>query len=73
MGGGGGVPNSVFNKIIGAYSWFGKWNITLIQYILTFLLNSVFDRIYYSLKNKAPIRYSIKYMVLIRYSANPWG
>ena len=31
--GGGGVPNSVFNKKCCAYSWFGKWNITLIQYI----------------------------------------
>ena len=27
----GGVPISVFNKIICAYSWFDKWNITLIQ------------------------------------------
>ena len=33
--GGGGldgeVPNSVFNKKIRAYSWFDKWNITIIQ------------------------------------------
>ena len=25
----GGVPNSIFNKKFGAYSWFGKWNITI--------------------------------------------
>ena len=31
LDGGGGIPNSVFNELIGAYSWFGKWNITLIQ------------------------------------------
>ena len=30
-GGGGVVPNSVFNKIIGADSCFGKWNIIVIQ------------------------------------------
>ena len=30
-GGGGGVPKSVFNYINGAYSWFGKLHITLIQ------------------------------------------
>ena len=45
----GGVPNSVFNKKCRAYSWFDKWNITLIQYILAFLLNSVFDSSCYSL------------------------
>ena len=41
--------------------------------MLDFQLNSVFDSMYYSLiiKNKAPIRHSIKYMALIRYSANP--
>ena len=49
LDGGGGVPNSVFNKKWRAYSWFDKWNITLIQYILAFLLNSVFDSSYYSL------------------------
>ena len=31
---GGGVPNSVFNKKIRAYSWFDKWNITLIQFVI---------------------------------------
>ena len=58
-GRGGGFHNSVFNKKnIRAYSWFSKWNITLIQYILAFLLNSVSDSSYYSLivKNKATIR-----------------
>ena len=62
----GGVPNSAFNKKLGVYSWFGKWNIILIQYILAFLLNSVFDNSYYSLivKNKAQIRYSITNMAL---------
>ena len=43
------VPDSVFNKIISAYSWFGKWNIALIQYIMAFLFYSVFDSINYSL------------------------
>ena len=45
----GGVPNSVFNKIICVYSRFGKWNITSIPYILASLLNSVFDGSYCSL------------------------
>ena len=41
--------DSVFNKKIRAYLWFDKWNIILIQYILAFMLNSVFDNSYYSL------------------------
>ena len=46
MGGGGGgeVSNSVFNKKFHAYSWFDKWNITLIRYSITNLaLNSVWS------------------------------
>ena len=73
--GGGGFPKTAFNKMIGSYSWFGKWNITFCLnkfWLFCLIRYSIACIIRYSLQNKAPIRYSIKYMALIRYSVNPY-
>ena len=39
----------------------------------TYFINqySVFDSMYYSINNKTPIRYSMKYMALVRCSVYP--
>ena len=80
-----GVTNSIFNQIIGAYSWFGKWNITLIQYILGFLLQfGIRWHVLFANREKIRLQFVIQshiyiYMDLIRYWVNPrpgphiWG